>query len=65
VADPEAAEHDTAIYQTSFVSAHYVAKAERKGRSKAEVDEIIRRLTGLREQALDAGWRSGSALTFR
>ena len=36
------------IFTTSFASVypHYVAKAERKGRSKAEVDEIIRWLTG-------------------
>lgn len=31
-----------------------VAKAERKGRTKAEVDEIIRWLTGYSQQALDA-----------
>jgi hypothetical protein len=36
------------IYRTSFASVypHYVAKAEKKGRTKAEVDEIIRWLTG-------------------
>ena len=36
------------IYTTSFASVypHYVAKAERKGRTKSEVDEIIRWLTG-------------------
>lgn len=36
------------IYATSFASVypHYVAKAERKGRTKAEVDEIILWLTG-------------------
>ena len=36
------------IYQMSFASVYplYVAKAERKGRSKAEVDEIITWLTG-------------------
>lgn len=36
------------IYKTSFASVypHYVAKAKRKGRSKDEVDEIIRWLTG-------------------
>jgi hypothetical protein len=31
----------------------YVAKAERKGRTKAEVDEIIRWLTGYDQQDLD------------
>lgn len=36
------------IYGISFASVYplYVAKAEKKGRSKAEVDEIIRWLTG-------------------
>lgn len=36
------------IYTTSFASVypHYVTKAERKGRTKAEVDEIINWLTG-------------------
>jgi hypothetical protein len=36
------------IYATSFASVYplYVAKAERKGRTKAEVDEIILWLTG-------------------
>jgi len=44
------------IYQTSFASVypHYVAKAEKKGRSKAEVDEIIRWLTGYSEEDLEA-----------
>ena len=36
------------IYSMSFASVypHYVAKAERKGRTKAEVDQIIAWLTG-------------------
>jgi hypothetical protein len=36
------------IFTTSFASVypHYVAKAEKKGRTKAEVDEIIRWQTG-------------------
>src|SRR3569833_2230800 len=36
------------IYATSFASVYplYLAKAERKGRTKAEVDEIILWLTG-------------------
>ena len=44
------------IYRTSFASVypHYVAKAERKGRRKAEVDEIIRWLTGYSQDGLDA-----------
>jgi len=44
------------IYTTSFASVYplYVAKAEKKGRTKAEVDEIIRWLTGYSQKALDA-----------
>src|SRR5699024_11041178 len=40
------AEHK--IYSMSFSSVypHYVTKAEKKGRTQAEVDEIIRWLTG-------------------
>ena len=36
------------IYSTPFASVypHYIAKAEKKGRTKAEVDEIILWLTG-------------------
>lgn len=44
------------IYTTSFSSVypHYVAKAERKERTKAEVDEIIRWLTGYSQEELDS-----------
>lgn len=44
------------IYTTSFASVypHYVAKAEKKGRTRAEVDEIIRWLTGYGQDQLDA-----------
>jgi hypothetical protein len=43
------------IFTTSFVSVypHYLAKAEKKGRSKAEVDTIIRWLTGYSQEELD------------
>jgi len=43
------------IYTTSFASVypHYVTKAEKKGRSKAEVDEIIRWLTGYSQKKLE------------
>ena len=43
------------IYTTSFASVypHYVTKAEKKGRTKAEVDEIIRWLTGYTQEGLD------------
>lgn len=44
------------IYGISFGSVypHYVAKAEKKGRTKAEVDRIISWLTGYDEEALRA-----------
>ena len=43
------------IYLMSVASVYplYVAKAERKGRTKAEVDEIIRWLTGHSQETLD------------
>jgi hypothetical protein len=44
------------IYTMSFASVypHYVAKAEKKGRTKAEVDEIIRWLTGYSQKKFEA-----------
>ena len=44
------------IYTTSFASVYpyYVAKAEKKNRTKAEVDEIIRWLTGYSQKELTA-----------
>ena len=44
------------IYSMSFARVYpeYVAKAERKGRTKAEVDTIICWLTGYSQQALEA-----------
>lgn len=43
------------IYSVSVASVypHYIAKAEKKGRTRAEVDEIIRWLTGYSQKALD------------
>jgi len=42
------------IFTTSFASVypHYIAKAEKKGRTKAEVDAIICWLTGYNQPAL-------------
>lgn len=42
------------IYTMSFASVYplYVAKAEKKGRTKSEVDEIIRWLTGYGREGL-------------
>jgi len=50
------------IYRTSFASVypHYVAKAEKKGRTKAEVDEIIRWLTGHSQESLEAALAAGT-----
>ena len=44
------------IYTMSFARVYpeYVAKAERKGRTKAEVDDIIEWLTGYDRSGLDA-----------
>lgn len=44
------------IYSMSVASVYplYVAKAEKKGRSKAEVDAIIRWLTGHSQKTLEA-----------
>ena len=48
--------HNERIAKMTFSSVypHYVAKAEKKGRTKAEVDEAIRWLTGYTQAALDA-----------
>jgi hypothetical protein len=44
------------IYSTSVASVypHYVTKAERKGRTQSEVDEIFRWLTGYSQGELEA-----------
>lgn len=44
------------IYTMSFARVYpeYVAKAERKGRTKEEVDEIIRWLTGYSQAGIEA-----------
>lgn len=44
----------TRIFRTSFQSIYplYIQKAEKKGRTKAEVDEIIFWLTGYNEETL-------------
>ena len=48
------------IYSFARVYPLYVAKAERKGRTKAEVDEIVRWFTGYSQDALDAQIARGS-----
>lgn len=44
------------VFKISFASVypHYITKAEKKGRTKAEVDEIIRWLTGYSQKQLEA-----------
>ncbi|MFC4686092.1 DUF2200 domain-containing protein [Epilithonimonas pallida] len=45
---------NTRVYKMPFASVypHYIAKAEKKGRTKAEVDEIIFWLTGYNAEKL-------------
>ncbi|MEI6478383.1 MAG: DUF2200 domain-containing protein [bacterium] len=46
--------HNLYATPVAKVYPYYVAKAERKGRTKAEVDEIIRWLTGNTQEQLEA-----------
>jgi hypothetical protein len=50
------------IYTVGVASVypHYIAKAERKGRTKAEVDEVIRWLTGYSQEGLDERLNAGT-----
>jgi hypothetical protein len=50
------------IYTSAFASVypHYVAKAERKGRTKADVDRIIAWLTGFSAAELEAHLAAGT-----
>ena len=50
------------IFTTSFASVypHYVTKVERKGRTKAELDEVIEWLTGFDDAALGAHLAAGT-----
>lgn len=50
------------IYTTSFASVYplYVAKAEKKGRTKAEVDQVISWLTGYDQKQLEAQLERGT-----
>jgi len=49
-------------YDIAKIHSLYVTKAERKGRSRAEVDEIIRWLTGHTQQTLDDVMEKGASL---
>ena len=50
------------IYKMAFAKVYpmLVAKAEKKGRTKAEVDEVIRWLTGYSQKQLDAQLAQGT-----
>jgi len=47
--------NNTRVYKMSFASVypHYIAKAEKKGHTKEEVDTIIRWLTGYDQKTLE------------
>lgn len=47
---------NTRVYKMKFsgVYPHYIAKAEKKGRTREEVDEVIRWLTGYTQKQLQA-----------
>ena len=49
-------------YDIAKVYPLYIAKAENKGRTKAEVDEIIRWLTGHTQASLDQQLKHGATL---
>jgi len=53
--------HRICSVSVASVYPHYVAKAEKKGRTKAEVDEIMRWLTGHTQRSLDAELRKKTA----
>ncbi len=50
------------IFTTSVASVypHYVAKVERKGRTRAELDEVIRWLTGFDDSAVEGHLAAGT-----
>jgi hypothetical protein len=50
------------IFTTSFASVypHYVTKVEKKGRTKAELDQVIEWLTGFDGPALNAHLAAGT-----
>lgn len=50
------------IFTVSFASVypHYVTKVEKKGRTRAELDQVIRWLTGFDESALNEHLAAGT-----
>jgi hypothetical protein len=55
-----ATKHRIFSISVASVYPYYIAKAEKKGRTKAEVDAIIRWLTGYTQRQLDAQLRKGT-----
>lgn len=53
------------IYAMPFAGVHraYIAKAEKKGRTREEVDEVIRWLTGYSQDQLEAHVAAGTDFT--
>ncbi len=51
------------IYSVSVASVypHYVARAGKKGRGKAEVDQVVRWLTGYSQEMLEKQLESGTS----
>lgn len=52
--------HRVFAMKFSSIYPHYVAKAEKKQRTKAEVDEIIRWLTGYDQRGLERVLKAGT-----
>jgi hypothetical protein len=54
------------IFTTSFASVypHYVAKVEKKGRTKAQLGQVIQWLTGFDESALSGHLATGTTFEF-
>jgi hypothetical protein len=50
------------IFTTSFASVypHYVTKVEKRGRTKAELDQVVEWLTGFDESALNSHLAAGT-----
>ena len=53
--------HRICSVSVASVYPFYIAKAEKKGRTKAEVDTIIRWLTGHSQESLDAQLANGTS----
>lgn len=54
------AQHRIYAMSVASVYPHYIAKAAKKGRSKAEVDEIFRWLTGYDQTGLEEALAKGT-----